>query len=320
MCKVCPGMYQGCEGEGRYQTRCAVDLLLFSSPTTVCINLPSCTPHRCVQGLPLHAIGLPALLADAGARSAEEALVHAVTEARRAAPAVLFLPHLEVRLPACACASHNTASQHRLTTPLVNTAPQLWWSTAPLSLQSTLWTLLEDLPSDLPLLLLATADCLVHELAEDCPEALQLFASYGSGVYALGSPGAEARSAFFKPLCEALAAPPAPPTTAAEAVPEACWFALAGIFLAGLSFFRVCYCCVGLCGIAFDFGQTSTRMLTVLLHRLSCLCTFTHTLHSSPWPLRKLPVKRQQLPRQLPVPRAPPMSATRACCARCVRH
>ncbi len=49
-----------------------------------------------LEGLPLHAIGLPSLLADAGARSAEEALVHAVSEARRSAPAVLYLPHLEV--------------------------------------------------------------------------------------------------------------------------------------------------------------------------------------------------------------------------------
>lgn len=30
-------------------------------------------------------------------RSPEEALVHAVVEARRAAPAILFLPHLQVR-------------------------------------------------------------------------------------------------------------------------------------------------------------------------------------------------------------------------------
>jgi hypothetical protein len=49
-----------------------------------------------LEGLPVHSIGLSALLSDAGARSPEEALVHAVAEARRAAPAVLFLPHLQV--------------------------------------------------------------------------------------------------------------------------------------------------------------------------------------------------------------------------------
>ncbi len=57
-----------------------------------------------LEGLPVHAIGLPSLLSDAGARAPEEALVHAVVEARRAAPAVLFLPHLQVRGPGCRCA------------------------------------------------------------------------------------------------------------------------------------------------------------------------------------------------------------------------
>jgi hypothetical protein len=35
---------------------------------------------------------------------------------------------------------------------------QVWWDTAPSSLRATLWMLLADLPPDLPLLLLATAD------------------------------------------------------------------------------------------------------------------------------------------------------------------
>lgn len=34
----------------------------------------------------------------------------------------------------------------------------MWWDTAPASLRATLWMLLADLPPDLPLLLLATAD------------------------------------------------------------------------------------------------------------------------------------------------------------------
>lgn len=56
--------------------------------------------------------------------------MHAIIEARRAAPSVLYLPHL-----------------------------QLWWQTAHASLRATLWMLLSDLPPDLPLLLLAVADC-----------------------------------------------------------------------------------------------------------------------------------------------------------------
>ena len=61
--------------------------------------------------------------------------MHAVLEARRAAPAILHLPHL-----------------------------QLWWDTAPPSLRATLWMLLADLPCDLPLLLMASADVPFGEL------------------------------------------------------------------------------------------------------------------------------------------------------------
>lgn len=70
-------------------------------------------------------------------RSPEEAVVHAVLEARRAAPAILHLPHL-----------------------------QLWWDTAPPSLRATLWMLLADLPGDLPLLLMASADVPFDQLDE----------------------------------------------------------------------------------------------------------------------------------------------------------
>lgn len=77
----------------------------------------------------MHAIGLPALLADPGARSAEEALVRAVSEACRAAPALLYLPHID-----------------------------LWWEAASVVLRTVLRTLLQDLPSDLPLFLFATTE------------------------------------------------------------------------------------------------------------------------------------------------------------------
>ena len=80
-------------------------------------------------------------------RSPEEALVRAVVEARRAAPAILFLPHLH-----------------------------LWWETAPASLRAILTMLLADLPPDLPLLLLATADVPAEELDAD---ALKLFGNKG---------------------------------------------------------------------------------------------------------------------------------------------
>ena len=75
------------------------------------------------------------VLSGGACRSPEEAVVHALLEARRAAPAILHLPHL-----------------------------QLWWETAQPSLRATLWMLLADLPPDLPLLLLASADVPLDEL------------------------------------------------------------------------------------------------------------------------------------------------------------
>ncbi|KAL0036308.1 hypothetical protein WJX77_001773 [Trebouxia sp. C0004] len=131
-----------------------------------------------LEGLPVHALGLPSLLSDASARSPEEAVVHAVLEARRASPAILFLPHL-----------------------------QLWWDTAPASLRATLTMLLSDLPSELPLLLLATADVPLTDLDAD---ALKLFGSGGTGMCALSEPTAAERTAFFSGLTHQLAQPPRP--------------------------------------------------------------------------------------------------------------
>lgn len=102
-------------------------------------------------------------------RSPEEALIHAIIEARRAAPAILYLPHLT-----------------------------LWWDTAPASLRATLWMLLADLPSDLPLLLFATAD---EPLAEQHIEAAALFESSGSSVIdELEQPIESERAAMFDGL------------------------------------------------------------------------------------------------------------------------
>lgn len=68
-------------------------------------------------------------------RCLEEALVHAFVEARRAAPALLYLPHLP-----------------------------LWWATAPGALRAALLMLLDELPAELPLLLVAVADCPARDL------------------------------------------------------------------------------------------------------------------------------------------------------------
>ncbi|GAB4822033.1 hypothetical protein N2152v2_009079 [Parachlorella kessleri] len=188
-----------------------------------------------LEGLPVHAIGLPSLLSDAGARSPEEALVHAVVEARRAAPAILFLPHLQVR---CGAGSRKDAQGRKAVLCLpappaacVNSGPTewapssselppaVWWDTAPSSLRATLWVLLADLPPDLPLLLLATADVPAEELD---PEARTLFGGpQAGGVFELPTPTHPQRQAFFHDISRALALPPPREALAAAAGEEA---------------------------------------------------------------------------------------------------
>ena len=102
--------------------------------------------------------------------------MHAVIEARRAAPAILYLPHLT-----------------------------LWWDTAPASLRATLWMLLADLPADLPLLLFATADAPLSELDND---ASALFGRTGlASAYELGRPSETERLAMFEGLISQAFAP-----------------------------------------------------------------------------------------------------------------
>ena len=90
-------------------------------------QLTSALLHALEQ-FPVHAIGMPSLLGDSG-RSPEEALVTAVTEARRAAPSILYLPEL-----------------------------RLWWESSTPTLRAALTTLLRDIPTDLPVMLITTAD------------------------------------------------------------------------------------------------------------------------------------------------------------------
>ncbi|CAM9684766.1 unnamed protein product [Chrysoparadoxa australica] len=82
-----------------------------------------------VEALPTIAIDLPSLLADAS-QSPESALVRFVTQARRSAPAVIYIPDIQV-----------------------------WWTTELASmplLRSTLVSLVEGLPDNLPVLVMAT--------------------------------------------------------------------------------------------------------------------------------------------------------------------
>ena len=91
----------------------------------------------------MHTIDLLSLYTTCTARTTESALTAAIREACRAAPAVLYLPHLH-----------------------------LWWNTAHSSLRLALVLALHDVPADLPVLLLATTEGDVSTLLT---ELMQLF-------------------------------------------------------------------------------------------------------------------------------------------------
>eukprot|EP00850_Spirogloea_muscicola_P006421 SM000030S11430 [mRNA] locus=s30:604860:611122:+ [translate_table: standard] len=126
-----------------------------------------------LERYPVYSLGLPSLLADPGAKSPEEALVHIVGEARKNVPAILFLPHLP-----------------------------LWWDTAHDQLRATLVMLLADLPAWLPILLLGTAEGGPNDID---PEACSIF---GRHLYILTPPTMKERLQFFAPLVDAIATSP----------------------------------------------------------------------------------------------------------------
>ncbi|XP_078447177.1 cell division cycle protein 48-related / CDC48-like protein [Wolffia australiana] len=121
-----------------------------------------------LEKFPVHSLGLPSLLSDPSAKTPEEALVHIFGEARRNTPSILFLPHY-----------------------------QLWWDTAHDQLKAVLLTLLEELPSNSPVLLLGTCAVPFAELDED---SASVFGQHS--VYQVDSPNVEDISQFVDKLIE----------------------------------------------------------------------------------------------------------------------
>ncbi|XP_042036816.1 ATPase family AAA domain-containing protein At1g05910-like [Salvia splendens] len=121
-----------------------------------------------LEKFPVHSLALPSLLSDPGAKTPEEALVHIFGEARRATPSILYLPQFH-----------------------------LWWESAHDQLKAVMRTLLEELPSGLPILLLGTSSIPLAEIY-DSPS---IFSDHH--VLHLSSPSKEDRSLFFDRLIEA---------------------------------------------------------------------------------------------------------------------
>ncbi|CAM0952416.1 unnamed protein product [Alopecurus aequalis] len=118
----------------------------------------------------VHSLGLPSLLSDPSAKTPEEALVHIFGEARRTTPSILYLPQFH-----------------------------LWWDTAHEQLRAVLLTLLNELASNLPVLLLGTSSVAFEDLEEECAS---IFSS--RNVYQVDRPSDDDRLRYFSILFESL--------------------------------------------------------------------------------------------------------------------
>ncbi|XP_062173203.1 ATPase family AAA domain-containing protein At1g05910 isoform X2 [Alnus glutinosa] len=143
-------------------------LMLYGGEGTGLDHIGPAILHE-LEKFPVHSLGLPSLLSDPSAKTPEEALVHIFGEARRTTPSILYLPQFN-----------------------------LWWETAHEQLRAVLQTLLDELPSDLPILLLGTSTLPLAEI-ENVPSSVFSARS----VYQVSEPSTEDRSFFFDHLIEA---------------------------------------------------------------------------------------------------------------------
>ncbi|XP_068474069.1 ATPase family AAA domain-containing protein At1g05910 isoform X1 [Phaseolus vulgaris] len=143
-------------------------LLLCGGEGTGLDHLGPAVLHE-LEKFPVHSLGLPSLLSDPSAKTPEEALVHIFSEARRTTPSILYLPQFDV-----------------------------WWETSHEQLRAVLLTLLEELPSDLPILLLGTSSVALAEL-EEVPTSVFPQRT----IYEVNMPCAKDRTLFFNLLIEA---------------------------------------------------------------------------------------------------------------------
>ncbi|XP_076016241.1 ATPase family AAA domain-containing protein 2B isoform X2 [Genypterus blacodes] len=136
--------------------------------------------------LPVHRLDLPTLYS-VSAKTPEESCAQVFREARRSVPSVVFMPHISE-----------------------------WWETVSDTVKSTFLTLLQDVPSFCPVLILATADSHYSQLTDEVRCMFQR--SYGE-VVTLCPPGRDDRRSFFSDLLLVQAAR-APPRLRNAARPE----------------------------------------------------------------------------------------------------
>ncbi|XP_035000431.1 ATPase family AAA domain-containing protein 2B isoform X2 [Hippoglossus stenolepis] len=139
-------------------------------------NLAPALLHH-LDKLPVHRLDLPTLYS-VSAKTPEESCAQVFREACRSVPSVVFMPHISE-----------------------------WWEAVGDTVKSTFLTLLQDVPSFSPILILATAETHYSQLSEEVRSLFQR--TYGE-VVTLCPPGEEERRSFFSNLLlvQATRAPP----------------------------------------------------------------------------------------------------------------
>ncbi|XP_072539266.1 ATPase family AAA domain-containing protein 2B isoform X2 [Salminus brasiliensis] len=125
----------------------------------------------------VHRLDLPTLYS-VSAKTPEESCAQVFREAQRSMPSVVYMPHISD-----------------------------WWEAISDTVKSTFLTLLQDVPSFTPLLILATAECRYQQLPE---EVKCIFSHSYEEVVCLQTPGEEDRRRFFTDLILVQAARPPP--------------------------------------------------------------------------------------------------------------
>ncbi|KAK5615379.1 hypothetical protein CRENBAI_002181, partial [Crenichthys baileyi] len=127
--------------------------------------------------LPVHRLDLPTLYS-VSAKTPEESCAQVFREARRSVPSVVYMPHISE-----------------------------WWDTVSDTVKSTFLTLLHDVPSFSPVLILATAETQYSKVSEEVRSIFQR--TYGE-VVLLCPPGEQEKRNFFSDLLLVQAARPPP--------------------------------------------------------------------------------------------------------------
>lgn len=137
--------------------------------------------------LPVHLLDLPTLYS-ISAKTPEESCAQVFREARRSVPSVVYMPHISE-----------------------------WWDTVSDTVKSTFLTLLQDVPSFCPVLILATAETHYSKLSDEVRNMFQR--TYGE-VLTLSPPGEEDKRKFFSDLLLVQAVKPPPRLRNAERCEE----------------------------------------------------------------------------------------------------